>query len=167
MEKVLSIVTLNASQTNDEQQDGGINRVMNHDVAFPFRPADIPLPQCNTGYVYMLLSLKDKSFIYIGATNSIRTRLQSHNSGNGSQSTEPIHLRPFALLAYICVFDNRRDLMFHIECQWKINRDHLIRNGVNDAKEWAAAGEEVSASLNVNDFGIEREELRLVKLYND
>jgi len=61
---------------------------------------------------------------------------------------------------------NRRDLMFYIESPWKLKRDHLIRNGVNDAKEWAAAGEEVIASLNMNDFvGMESEELRIVKLY--
>ena len=59
---------------------------MTHEV-FPFRISDIPFPQCNTGCVYMLLSLQEKSFTHIGATFSLRTRIQQHNSGNGSQST--------------------------------------------------------------------------------
>ena len=92
MEKALSIIALNASQTNDEQQDDGINRVMNHDIEFIFRSSDMPLPQHNAGHICMILSLKDQYFINIGTTNSIHTRLKSHKSGNGSQYAEPIHL---------------------------------------------------------------------------
>ena len=47
------------------------------------------LPDCNTGFVYMILSLKNKEFCYIGETISIRRRLQQHNSGYGSNSTAP------------------------------------------------------------------------------
>ena len=42
-----------------------------------------------------------------------------------------------------------------------------MRNGVNVVKEWAEAEEEAIASLNVNDFWIECEELRLVKSHDD
>ena len=62
---------------------------------------------------------------------------------------------------------NVRDLVLHIESQWKLKRGHLARNGVNDAKEWAASRAEVIALLNVSYFGIESEELRSLKLHND
>ena len=99
---------------------------------YPFRICDVILPECNTGYVYMLLSIKDKIFTYIGMKNCIQTKLQAHNSGYGSSSTEPVHLHPYALFAYICGFDGRRDLMFHVEHAWKVKRNDLIRNGNND-----------------------------------
>ena len=72
---------------------------------FPFRVCDVVLPDCNTGYVYMLVSVRDGSFAYFGKTNSIRTRIMQHNRGIGSLSTEPFHLHPFALYAYICGFN--------------------------------------------------------------
>ena len=81
----------------------------------------------------MLLCIKHKSFTYIGMTKCIqKTRLQAHNSGYGSSSTEPVHLHPNALFVYICGFDGRRDLMFHVEHAWKVKRNELIRNGNND-----------------------------------
>ena len=77
----------------------------------PYCICDIALPQCNTDYVYMLMSVNDHNFSYIGKMLSIRTRIQQHNSGVGSVSTEPLHLRPFALFAYICGFDSKNDLL--------------------------------------------------------
>ena len=75
---------------------------------------------------------------------SICRRIQEHNGGVGSISTEPLHLRPYALFAYICGFDGKTDLLFYIERIWKERRDRLIRQGVNDAKSWALCGEEIN-----------------------
>ena len=60
--------------------------MMNQDY-FLFRTCDISLPQCNTGFVYMLISIKDLSYTYIGMTDAIRRRVDEHNSGIGSKST--------------------------------------------------------------------------------
>ena len=38
---------------------------------------------------------------------------------------------------------------------------------MKDSKEWAESGEEVIVSLNMNEFGITSEELRLEKFHND
>ena len=115
----------------------------------------------------MLISIKDMNFTYIGKTMCIRTRIQQHNSGVGSMSTQPPHLRPFALFAYICGFNNRNDLLFYMERIWKEKRDQLIRNGINDAKSWALSGEEVINNLDEENFGVNPSDLTLVCLFND
>ena len=43
---------------------------------FPYRIRDSELPQCNSGYVYMLLSLRQMDYIYIGETQNIITRMK-------------------------------------------------------------------------------------------
>jgi hypothetical protein len=49
----------------------------------PLRCVDIELPRDQTGYVYILGSLKDREVTYIGTTIDLRKRLNSHNSGYG------------------------------------------------------------------------------------
>ena len=129
MEEVLCLITINKTNDNQVKTPRSFTQ-----QTFPYRVCDVSLPQCNTGYVYMLLSIKDQNYTYIGKTNNIRTRIQQHNSGVGSISTEPLHLRPYALFAYICGFESNNDLMFYVERIWKQKRDRLIRNGVNDIK---------------------------------
>ena len=57
-----------------------------------------------------------------------------------------MYLRPFALLAYICGFDETdkekcdTKLRFTIERKWEEKRDWLISNGCNDKYEWAKCG---------------------------
>jgi len=163
MEDILDLVTINSDINNNPERR---NRVLSAS-SFPYRIKDMPLPQCNTGYVYMLISIKDMNFTYIGKTMCIRTRIQQHNSGVGSMSTQPPHLRPFALFAYICGFNNRNDLLFYMERIWKEKRDQLIRNGINDAKSWALSGEEVINNLDEENFGVNPSDLTLVCLFND
>ena len=119
------------------------------------------------GYVYMLISVRDKCFNYIVNTMSIRRRIQQHNSGVGSVSTEPIHLRPYALLAYITGFNARRNLLFYIEAKWKQNLDKLVRQGVNDVRAWARCGSEIISNINEEYFGISPMDLTLVCLFNE
>ena len=122
MEQDLDLITMNSETITHR------SRTINQ-AAFPFRICGIALPQCRTGYVYMLT--------YIGQTICIRTRIQQHNSGYGSTSTQPSYLRPFAILAYICGFRGRRTLREkHVEYQWKLKRDQLMRNGINEIKQW-------------------------------
>ena len=70
----------------------------------------------------------------------------AHNSGCGAAEPTPTYLRPFALLAYICGFDETEDdncdskLRFTIERKWKEKRDWMISNGNNDKYEWAKCG---------------------------
>ena len=136
-------------------------------IFIPFQICDVTLPQCNTGYVHMLISMKDFNFSYIGKTNSIRCRIQEHNSGTGSVSTEPLHLRPYALFAYVCGFNCQNDLLFYMEREWKDKRDRLVRHGVNDQKAWAYTADEVISELHEENFGIQQSELTLVCLFKE
>ena len=143
---ILDIVTV---RKNDQEHER-MNNVMHTDT-FPYRICDMSLPQCNTGYVYMLISLKDKSFVYIGMTTSIIRRINQHNSGLGAVSTEPLHLRPYALFAYICGFELRKDLMSYVEQKWKFRRDQLRINGVNEPMAWAHAGGSLISEIDAHD----------------
>ena len=164
MDEVLQLITINSQL---EGEGDGVQRVAMSPRTFPYRICDIELPQCNTGYVYMLISMKDKGFSYIGKTLSLRSRIQQHNSGFGSMSTEPLHLRPYALFAYICGFNRRNDLLFYIELAWKEKRDQLIRNGVNDLKAWAHCSSEIISQLDEENFGVNPSDLTFIFLFND
>jgi len=113
----------------------------------------------------MLIAVRTRDFTYIGTTANLRTRLQQHNSGNGSSSTEPSHLRPYALLAYICGFGGRRNLRLLVEERWKRRRDQEIANGNNDSREWARCGQDVINELNHSDYGMESNDLTLILLF--
>ena len=114
----------------------------------------------------MLLSLREKSFTYIGAKFSLRTRIQQHNSGNGSQSTKLFHLSPYAVIVYICGFNNYYYSMFHVERQWKINRYELQQIGFNNITVFVSGGYNIINTLSSVEFGIDSEELKLVTLFN-
>ena len=160
MDHVLSVVTVN--QDNDTPQ----SRTMIQ-TDFPFRIRDLQLPQCRTGFVYMLILL-NRDFCYIGETICIRQRLRQHNSGYGSNSTCPSYLRPFARMAYICGFtgENQKRLRRQIEHLWKIKRNYLISHGQSDPRVWARSGEEIIADVTSDrTYHIDESTLRLVCLF--
>ena len=100
---------------------------------FPYRIRDSYLPQCNSGYVYILLSLRQIDYINMGEIKNIITRLKQHNQGIGSASTAPEYLCPWAIVGYICGFQGgNRDLRLSIEKRWKIKRNRIQRNGCHD-----------------------------------
>ena len=115
----------------------------------------------------MLLSMRNKKYSYIEKTNSIRRRIREHNTGAGSVLTEPTHLRPYALFAYICGANCNDALLLYLERQWKIKRDRLIINGVNDVKEWAFYGNDIISELNSENFGVRPSDLTLVVLFKE
>ena len=158
IENVLNIVTINSTADNPLPR-----RVMNQN-AFPFRICDIALPQCRTGFVYFLISVKQRSFTYIGQCKCLRQRLPQHNSGYGSESTAPAELRPYAIMAYICGFDGENlSLRLHIEREWKLIRKRMNARGINDPRQWARAGESVIQAVNNNpSFNVTSMDLRLV-----
>ena len=92
----------------------------------PFRPIDVPLPEDNSGFVYVLLSLNNLASTYIGQTRFLVRRLKQHNSSHGSQQTADSSLRPWALLAFVCGFDGNRSQMLQFERRWQQRRDYLV-----------------------------------------
>ena len=59
---------------------------------YPYRPKDFDIPKDDSGFVYLLLSLKDNISMYIGQTRNISRRLRQHNSGYGALQTASHHL---------------------------------------------------------------------------
>ena len=155
MDKVIEIATVH--QTTEIT-----NIPINNHQHCPFRFCDMELPTCNTGFVYMLIILHDKCYSYIGETQSITTRLTQHNSGNGSMSTSPLSLRPYALFAYVCGFDGNKSDRQQFEWRWKILRDHNRRRGMICMKQIARLA---SGIIQVNRNS--NPELRLVLLFHD
>ena len=113
----------------------------------------------------MLLSIVRPTYSYIGETKCIRSRLEQHNSGHGSSSTEPAYLRPFGVLAFICGFNGEKPLRRYVEKKWKERRDDLIRDGINDYRQWARVGNEVIENLNQQELNTEKSELRLILMF--
>ena len=168
MEEVLKLITLHPVVNSDNQDVvDDSNRNLFTLQSYPFRLCDVSLPQCNTGFVYMLFSIKRQTYSYIGETICIRQRLKQHNSGYGSTSTAPSYLRPFAVMAYICGFDGNKTLRCYVEQKWKERRDTLISNNINDPRQWARSGNDVIESINEDSFNIEKSDLRLVLLFRD
>ena len=107
----------------------------------PFRPRDIALPADTSGFVYILLSLKDTRTTYIGKTVNLHERLRSHNSGYGSRCTAPEHLRPWGLLGYVAGFENDTSSMFAFERRWQERCGALFRGrNAHSYTPLAAAG---------------------------
>ena len=169
IEDVLRLVTIN------DCDDTTTDQILTQ-TSFPYRIADVVLPQCNTGYVYMLISLRHPNFTYIGTTLCLRNRLQAHNCGRGAAETTPMYLRPFALFAYICGFNdncsikNKKSLRYTVEKKWKEKRDWLIRNGSNDKYLWAKCGNTViqnmiSQNERSREFDVRHKDLTLICLF--
>lgn len=167
IEDILELVTINfdgnSDHINDEGQ--GRNRILTPENC-PFRICDIALPQCQSGFVYMLVLLRQSNYIYIGTTNCICLCLQQHNSGNGAVDTAPAYLRPFALFAYVCGFGGRRRyLHYYIENKWKDKRNELISNGVTNVCKWEKCANTLINHVG-NDFSnTAPERLSLVLLF--
>ena len=98
----------------------------------PFRPVDVEIPYDNTGYCYLLVSLRETNTTYIGQTNNIRRRLREHNTGYGSVQTTDERLRPWALLTLVCGFQCDRRAQQEFECRWQNARfyENRRRGGV-------------------------------------
>jgi len=169
IERVLELITINSdTNANTTNQHENYLRLMSQET-YPFRICDISLPQCRTGFVYFLISVKQRTFTYIGTTDCIRKRIRQHNNGYGAQTTSPVSLRPYSVMAYICGFDGeKKQLRYHIERQWKIKRDYLRLNENNDPRDWARVGQEVIRDVsNCNAFDVEANDLKLVCLFRN
>ena len=133
---------------------------------FPYRICDIALPQCQSGFVYFLISVRTLTFTYIGECKCIITRLRNHNSGYGSASKTPANKRPYAVFGYIAGFnDSNKSFRRFIERKWKEKRDYLISQGVEDPRQWFQIGATVIQDLDDTSYQREKSELRLIELF--
>ena len=122
-EEVLPLLKIS---NNDQYQR---ERSLYYQHVHPFRLCDIQLPTCNTGFCYMLVSVRDNRYIYIGETFDISNRLLQHNSGNGAKFTTPLNLRPWALFSFVCGFDGNKQQMKYFESKWQQKMKSAQRHG--------------------------------------
>jgi predicted GIY-YIG superfamily endonuclease len=62
--------------------------------------------------VYLLVSTKVPQFTYIGETSSLSTRLQTHNSGQGSKASVNSALLHFTMFAaYVIGFQHKGECL--------------------------------------------------------
>ena len=134
MEKVISLLDSSSSSSSLNLDTSNVFTYSD----YPYDFNNIELPDCHTGFVYFLISLKDINKSYIGQTFDLRSRLRAHNSGNGTSFTDLN--RPWALYAYIIGFDNNRHKMMSIENSWEYLRIQAVNNGVRDPKQLVLSG---------------------------
>jgi hypothetical protein len=127
MEKVINLLDVN--KNNEETRS--MNIFNYSDYAFDFDCVE--LPDCNTGFVYFLISLKDVRKTYIGQTFNIKKRLNDHNSGFGTVFTDDY--RPWALYGIIIGFEGRVDRMMSTENSWQFMRNNAVSQGTNNPKD--------------------------------
>lgn len=137
MEEVLDIITVKNEKEKDQNQNSLTQK------NFPYRPKDFTLPACNTGYVYMIVSIKDKWYHDIHTTSTLRTSINNHNKGTFTSETQPSSKRPYVLLAFICGFERNIEMMKQIRQKWKERLYTLQRTGNENILDWAACGEDV------------------------
>jgi predicted GIY-YIG superfamily endonuclease len=107
---------------------------------YPFRPRDMPLPRDLTGFSYMLVSSRDWRTIYIGETNNLDKRLKQHNSGVGAKQTEPLRLRPWALVACVSGFQSDKNAMRSFQNDWQARSRRMMDLGTRSVSTAVDAG---------------------------
>ena len=116
------------------------------------------------------MSLKDKTFTYIGSTICIVERLPQHNSGYGSFETCPNNLRPYCIMAYICGSKlENKDFRLYLERKWKVHRNALIALNNRDPRVWAknAGQSTINEALQEQRYTVLEHDLKLVLLFTE
>ena len=60
-------------------------------------------------YVYLLRSIRFPNRRYTGLTADLQARLRAHNAGRSSYTSK---YRPWQLITYVCLADDRRAIEF-------------------------------------------------------
>ena len=69
-------------------------------------------------------------------------------------------------MVYICEFGGGcKQLREHFDHQWKIRRNRLIPNRINDPRRWARYGQDVINKIDKTQYGIEKSDPTLVCLF--
>ena len=102
MENILQMVTINAETPENatliQQQQ---QHSLRYSLYFPFQLRSAILSSDSTGFVYILISWRNKNFTYIGETENLHQRVKEHQTGHGAIGTANPMDRPFQVAAYI------------------------------------------------------------------
>jgi predicted GIY-YIG superfamily endonuclease len=93
--------------------------ILDQTMYYPYQLADVILPLPGAWSVYMIASLKDTRVTYIGSTQNLRRRLNTHNKGKGSTMTNSPAYLPWGLIGYVVGFG---DLTSHLSLTLQFER---------------------------------------------
>ena len=139
-------------------------RVFQPQRTFPFRVCELELPNCQSGFVYFLISRDHPGETYIGECQDLNVPLWKHNSGNGSEFTS--YYPPYGVYAYVCGFDGNLMLCQHFEGQWKSEVTAMICQGVNCVIQWALVAEKIITRIRESHNFPDQHDLRFVTLFD-
>lgn len=129
-----------------------VDTVISFPSVYPYRISDISLPSDSTGFVYMLVSVKDCSRTYVGQTENISKRLYQHNKGWGAVGTADPQYRPYAVAAYICGMGHMERVEREgIEKKWKIYNRAIMQESSrrrNDVMDRIEQGRRIVVEYN-------------------
>ena len=129
-----------------------VDTVISFPSVYPYRISDISLPSDSTGFVYMLVSVKDCSRTYVGQMENISKRLYQHNKGWGAVGTADPQYRPYAVAAYICGMGHMNRVEREgIEKKWKIYNRAIMQessHGRNDVMDRIEQGRRIVVEYN-------------------
>jgi hypothetical protein len=128
---------LDATGPYAEYMDYLVAKLVHHSVAkgpsidltyhHPFCPCDVEIPNGNTGFAYLLVSLArgaENCITYTGECKNLVVRLRKHKMGAGPTATADPGLKPWALLAYVGGFgDASKNERLYFERLWEAARD--------------------------------------------
>ncbi len=95
---------------------------------YPYRISDFSFLLNSTGFVYMLVLVKDCLRTYVGQMENISKRLYQHNKGWGAVGTADLQYRSYAVTAYICGMG----YMNHVEHEGIERKWKYYNHSVND-----------------------------------
>ena len=160
MEKILDLLTI-CEDSHVEMKTPSLTK-----ESYPFRICDIPFPQCKSGFVHFLVSVKTRKFTCTGECKCIISRMRKHNSGYGSSLITPSHNTPYAILGYIAGFNGtNKSFWKFVEDTWKAKRDYLRIQGIEDPRRWFQIGVFVIDELDEDLYGDKKKELRIIELF--
>lgn len=110
---------------------------------------DIRIPDCTSGFVYLLVSTIDRQQTYIGETKDLNKRLRQHNTGSGP--AHATYFAPYAVCAYVCGFDGNDTLRLHFENEWKNEVFILNMQGIMSVLQLALVAKTIIKRITAND----------------
>ena len=157
VESVLDRLSINGIDGDASTTRRSLLHTLDYPSVYPYRVCDIELPSDNSGYVYMLVSLRDFDRTYIGQTENLAARFKQHNSGNGARETRDPYYRPYCLAGYICnLGDYERHQREDLERAWSTAISMVINEGRTDVQSRLMAGVDLVAETNRGLDGDER-----------
>ena len=127
----------------------GVSRMMDYCEVFPYRTCNINLPTDSTGYVYMLVSVRDFDRDYVGQTENIVRRFDEHQRGYGARATSNPYYRPYCVAAYICGLSHMdKTQRESLERQWKLYNRGTLASGLRDLGSRIEQGQRIVNEYN-------------------